>query len=158
MISSSFVRWRRHFDGRRGAGGRLSVRNSVGGRPFDRFYADDFGAGRGFWPLGARCADQSHAAAVELLAGIFGGAFQANLVAVEAGQGAFLAGVVNGGPGEAGVVVIEFLSASTVHLFVPEVVESCFDAVQARNRRQSAMASWRTRNSSVGEAGWRSAR
>src|SRR6266566_7379435 len=84
MISSLFVGWRHRIDGRRGTEGRLRVRNSGGGRPFDRFYADNFGAGRGFGAFDARRANQSHAAAVEFLEGVFGGAFEANFVTVKA--------------------------------------------------------------------------
>src|SRR6266403_1683031 len=53
------------------------------------------------------------------LAGVFGGAFEANFVAVEVGQDAFGAGVHPVDEGEAGVVVVlEILPASTVELFV----------------------------------------
>src|SRR4030081_1660049 len=83
MISSLFVGWRRWIDGWRGAGRRFRVRNSRVGWPFDRFYADNFGAWRGFGALDRRRTDQSHAAAVEFLAGVFGGAFEARFVAVE---------------------------------------------------------------------------
>src|SRR3989454_4099699 len=105
------------------------------GRPFDGFYADDFGARRGFG-LGFRTLDglranQSHGAATEFLAGVFGGAFEANLVAVEVGQDAFRASVHPVDEGEAGVVVeLEILAASTVELFVFEGVEGGFQAVQ----------------------------
>jgi len=97
MISSLFFGCGRRIDCRRGAKGRML---DVGcwilvghRRPFDSFYADDFGAGWGFGlgfrMLDRRCANQSHGAAVEFLAGVFGGAFEANLVAVEVGQTLF---------------------------------------------------------------------
>src|SRR6266566_8784759 len=134
MISSLFFGCGRRIDGRWSAGWRFRIRNYGRRRPFDCFYADDFGAGRGFG-LGFRTldrgrADQSHGAAVEFLAGVFGGAFEANLVAVEVGQDAFGAGVHPVDEGEAGVVVeLEILAASTVELFVFEGVEGGFQAV-----------------------------
>src|SRR5712672_1814848 len=121
-ISSLFFGCGCRIDGWRGAGRRLSVRNSAGGRPVDRFYADDFEAGRGFGPLHARRADRSHGAAVEFLAGVFGGALQANLVAVEAGQDAFRADVAHGYVGEASGVESEIFPAGVAELFVAEVV------------------------------------
>src|SRR5206468_2682250 len=113
----------------------LRVRDFGGGRPFDGFYADDFGAGPVLRPLdwsrADRRANQTHGAAVEFLAGVFGGAFEANFVAVEVGQDAFGAGVHPVDEGEAGVVVeLEILAASTVELFVFEGVEGGFQAVQ----------------------------
>src|SRR6266480_4092510 len=73
MISSLFFGCGRRIDGWRGAKGRML---DVGcwllvgcGSPLDGFYADDFGAGRGFGlgfrPLDRRCTNQSHGAAVE---------------------------------------------------------------------------------------------
>jgi len=69
----------------------------LGAEPARCFYADDFGAGRVLgWAFGRSTGavlTQSHGAAVEFLAGVFGGAFEANFVAVEVGQEAFRAGV-----------------------------------------------------------------
>src|SRR5437762_13800637 len=136
MISSLFVGWSRRIDGRRGAGRRFRVRNYGCRLPFDCFYADDFGAGRGFGlgfrTLDGRRANQSHAAAVELLTGLPGGAFEANLVAVEVGQEAFRAGVHPVDEGEAAVVVaLDILQPATkFELFVADGVEGGFDTVQ----------------------------
>src|SRR6266702_2198224 len=104
--------------------------------PFDCFYADDFGAGwgfgLGFGGLDRRCANQSHGAAVEFLAGVFGGAFEANLVAVEVGQEAFRAGVHPVDEGQAAVVVaLDILQPATkFELFVADGVEGGFDTVK----------------------------
>src|SRR5260370_23823042 len=83
MISSLFVGWSRRIVGRWDAGWRFRDRNYGHRRPFDCFYADDFGAGRGFGlgfgGLDRRRANQSHGAAVKFLAGVFGGAVRACL-------------------------------------------------------------------------------
>src|SRR5258707_3265477 len=118
MISSLFVGWSRRIDGWRGAGRRFRDRNFGCRRPFDGFYADDFGSGRGcglgFGGLDRRRANQSHGAAVEFLAGVFGGALEANFVAVEVGQEAFWAGVHPVDESEAAVVVApEILPAAS---------------------------------------------
>src|SRR6266481_1839439 len=136
MISSLFVGWRRRIGGRRGAGRRFRIRNYGRRRPFDCFYADDFGAGRGFGlgfgGLDGGCANQSHGAAVEFLAGVFGGAFEANFLAVEVGQGAFRAGVHPVDEGQAAVVVALDIRqpATKFELFVADGVEGGFDTVQ----------------------------
>src|SRR5258708_12859590 len=102
------------------------------GRPVDCLYADDFGLGLGFGGLDRRRANQSHGAAVEFLAGVFGGAFEANLVAVEVGQEAFGAGVRPVDEGEAAVVVaLDIVQPTTkFELFVADGVEGGFDTVQ----------------------------
>src|SRR6266404_1877973 len=81
VISSLFVRWRSGFDVRLSAGRRLRSGNGSGRRPVNGLYADDFSrTGAGFGALDCRRADRSHGASVEFLAGVFGGAFEANLV------------------------------------------------------------------------------
>src|SRR5439155_721532 len=124
--------------GRWDAGWRFRVRNYGRGRPFDCFYADDFGAGRGFGlgfgGLDRRRANQSHGAAVEFLAGVFGGAFEAYFVAVEVGQDAFRAGVHPVDEGQAAVVIaLDILQPATkFELFVADGVEGGFDTVKAQ--------------------------
>src|SRR6266566_9533288 len=100
----------------------------------DRFDADNFATWRGFGALDGGRADQSHGAAVEFLAGVFGGAFEANLVAVEVGQDAFRAGVHPVDEGQAAVVItLDILQpATTVELFVADGVEGGFDTVKAQ--------------------------
>src|SRR5439155_11000138 len=58
MISSLFFGCGRRIDDRWGAGFRFRIRNYGCGRPFDCFYADDFGAGRGFG-VGFRTLDRA---------------------------------------------------------------------------------------------------
>ena len=136
MISSLFVGWRSRIDGGWGAWWRFTIRHYGCGWPLDCFYADDFGAGRGFGlgfrTLDGRRADQSHGAAVEFLAGVFGGAFEANLVAVEVGQEAFRAGVHPVDEGQAAVVVALYIlqPATKFELFVADGVEGGFDTVK----------------------------
>ena len=136
MISSLFVGWSRWIDGGWGAGWRFRIRHYGRRWPLDCFYVDDFGAGLGFGPgfgtLDGGCANQSHGAAVEFLAGVFGGAFKANFVAVEVGQDAFRAGVHPVDEGEAAVVVaLDIVQPATqFELFVADGVEGGFDTVQ----------------------------
>src|SRR5438034_4136039 len=136
MIPSLFVGWRSRIDGGWGAWWRFRIRHYGCGWPLDCFYVDDFGAGRGcgmgFRTLDGLRANQSHGAAVEFLAGVFGGAFEANFVAVEVGQEAFRAGVHPVDEGEAAVVVaLDILQPATkFELFVADGVEGGFDTVQ----------------------------
>src|SRR6266566_4093512 len=74
MISSLFVGLSRRIDDQWGVGRWFRDRAQGCGRPFDGFYADDFGAGRGFGAVFGELdwgrANQTHAAAVEFLAGV----------------------------------------------------------------------------------------